>query len=131
VPPSAFWIGGKAWQAIRHDGVDPNAFGIMDMWGDWYVSGNLCLDVASLNKIELLPWDARLIAPRIADAVPDPQPVYDRMAAITLSASTRDARDVRHFYETTPEVQVSEAALTEIDEADRAGAGTGINPLAK
>ena len=27
------------------------------MWGDWYIRGNLALDVASLQKVELLPWE--------------------------------------------------------------------------
>ena len=129
VPSDAFWVAGKAWQACRAREVDPELFGIADMWGDWYVSGNLCLDVASLNKIELLPWDAALIAPQLA-STGDPQPLYDRMAAISLAASTRDARDVRHFYENTPEARLSDEAMRTIVQADAAGAGTGINPLA-
>jgi hypothetical protein len=129
VPTSAFWVAGKAWQACRAGEADPNTFGIMDMWGDWYVGGNLCLDVASLNGVELLPWDAGIIADQIKGAVPDTRPVFDRMAAISLAASPRDARDVRHFYESTPEVQVSEATLASIAEADAKGAGTGANPL--
>lgn len=129
VPHSAFWLAGKAWQQCRAGSADPAAFGIADMWGAWYISGNVCLDVAALNRIELLPWDARIIVDQLK-AVGDPPSLYDRMAAISLAASTRDARDVRYFYETTPEVQVSEAALREIAEADAQGAGTGANPLA-
>ncbi|MEX2225097.1 MAG: transglutaminase domain-containing protein [Dehalococcoidia bacterium] len=129
VPASAFWVAGKAWQKCRSGEADPDTFGIGDMWGEWYVSGNLCLDVAALNKIELLPWDARIIREQL-EGVGDRPSIYDRMAAISLAASTRDARDVRHFYATTPEVQVSDDALRGIDEADREGAGTGANPLA-
>jgi len=129
VPHSAFWLAGKAWQKCRDGDANPDTFGIMDMWGEWYVVGNLCLDVAALNKVELLPWDARLIAGQLS-AVGDPPSLYDRMAAISLAASTRDARDVRYFYETTPEVQVSEATLREIADADAKGVGTGANPLA-
>jgi hypothetical protein len=129
VPHSAFWLAGKAWQACRAGDADPDAFGIADMWGEWYVVGNLCLDVAALNRVELLPWDARIIAEQLS-AVGDPPSLYDRMSAISLAASARDARDVRHFYETTPEVQVSATTLQEIAHADAQGAGTGANPLA-
>lgn len=35
----------------------PESFGIFDMHGLWFVRGNLVRDVASLNKVELLPWN--------------------------------------------------------------------------
>jgi hypothetical protein len=131
VPPGAFWVAGKAWQACASREADPELFGIADMWGQWYIVGNLCLDMASLNKIELLPWDAPIVVDRLKEAGIDSDRTYDRLAAITLTASTRaDATDVRHFYRTTPEVQVPEAALRSIEEADSAGTGS-INPLAE
>ena len=57
IPPGQFITGGKAWQMCRTEQADPNKFGIFDMHGLWFVRGNLVRDLASLNKMELLPWD--------------------------------------------------------------------------
>ena len=57
IPPGQFITGGKAWQMCRAGQSDPNKFGIFNMHGLWFIRGNLVRDVASLNKIELLPWD--------------------------------------------------------------------------
>lgn len=58
VPRDQFIVGGQAWQMCRAGQADPDTFGIADMKGLWFVRGDLVRDVASLNKIELLPWDA-------------------------------------------------------------------------
>ncbi len=57
VPRDQFIVGGKAWQMCRSGEQDPDKFGIFDMHGLGFVRGNLVRDVASLNKMELLPWD--------------------------------------------------------------------------
>src|SRR6185295_1923856 len=57
VPRDQFIVGGKAWQMCRSGEQDPDKFGIFDMHGLGFVRGNLVRDIASLNKMELLPWD--------------------------------------------------------------------------
>lgn len=57
MPPGRFLIAGDAWQKCRRGEADPEAFGIFDMHGLWFIAGNLVRDLLSLNKIELLPWD--------------------------------------------------------------------------
>src|SRR5690349_9582217 len=57
VPRDQFIVGGKAWQMCRSGAQDPDKFGIFDMNGLGFVRGNLVWDVASINKMELLPWD--------------------------------------------------------------------------
>ena len=52
-----FWVAGQAWQRCRRGEEKPEDFGILDMWGLWFVQGNLIRDLAALCKIELLPWD--------------------------------------------------------------------------
>jgi hypothetical protein len=58
VPDDKFLVAGKAWQLCRTGGADLDAFGIGDLHGLWFVRGNLVRDLASLNKVELLPWDS-------------------------------------------------------------------------
>jgi Transglutaminase-like superfamily len=75
-PPGRFLTGSEAWIAARTGEVDPNRFGILDMWGLAFISGNVISDFACLNKVELLPWDAwgMMIGPH--------DTVTDEMAAV-------------------------------------------------
>ncbi len=57
-PPRRFLTGSEAWAAARAGAVDPEQFGIFDMWGLAFIRGNVVSDLACLNKVELLPWDA-------------------------------------------------------------------------
>lgn len=58
--PGAFLTGGEAWTLIREGGADPETFGVAGTdhaWGIAEVRGNAIRDLASLNKVEALPWD--------------------------------------------------------------------------
>jgi len=57
-PPGRFLSADEAWAAARAGKVDPNLFGIFDMWGLSFIAGNVLSDFACLNKVELLPWDS-------------------------------------------------------------------------
>jgi hypothetical protein len=62
VPRDRFLVAGKAWQAIRAGEADPKTFGLHPpqegpMFGEWFVAGNIRLDLAALNKVETLLWD--------------------------------------------------------------------------
>ena len=58
-PRNKFIIAGDAWQMCRSGGADPAAFGLTHahLQGLWFVAGNVLRDLASLNKMEMLPWD--------------------------------------------------------------------------
>ena len=90
VPRDQFIVGGKAWQMCRSGEQDPDTFGIFDMHGLGFVRGDFVRDVASLNKMELLPWDCWGVI--LADSLdkPDDLTALDEMAALT-------ARDVPNF----------------------------------
>jgi hypothetical protein len=57
-PPGKFLTGAEAWIATRAGDLDPSLFGIFDMWGTAFIGGNVLSDLACINKVELLPWDA-------------------------------------------------------------------------
>jgi Transglutaminase-like superfamily len=60
VPRDQFLVGGRAWQMCRTDEADPNSFGVAgfgEMKGLPFVRGNLILDLAAQNKMEMLNWD--------------------------------------------------------------------------
>jgi hypothetical protein len=85
VPPGQFLPGGQAWQLCRSRQADPDLFGIFDMHGLWFVQGDLLRDLASLNKMELLPWDCwGLIDAEDKDLSADDLALLDCAAALTL-----------------------------------------------
>jgi len=57
VPREQFLVAGDAWQRCRDGRADPGAFGILDMYGLWFIAGNVIRDVAALNDRVMLPWD--------------------------------------------------------------------------
>lgn len=57
MPPGKFLLAAQAWQLCRRGEDDPNRFGIFDEGGFWFIASNMIRDLASLNKVEMLPWD--------------------------------------------------------------------------
>ena len=59
VPRDRFLVAGDAWHACRSGGADPQTFGVgsADLWGLEEVMGAVFLDLAALQKVELLPWN--------------------------------------------------------------------------
>ena len=57
MPPGMFLNAAEAWQHCRSGDEDGQRFGILDMWGEWFIAGNVGRDFAALNKVEMLPWD--------------------------------------------------------------------------
>ena len=54
-----FVTAGHAWQAWRRGDLDAGHCGLsaINEHGAHWIAGNLRLDLASLNKVEMLPWD--------------------------------------------------------------------------
>ena len=54
-----FVTAGHAWQAWRRGALDAGRCGLSAIGehGAHWIAGNLRLDLASLNKVEMLPWD--------------------------------------------------------------------------
>lgn len=85
VPADVFITGGRAWQLCRAEEAEPDRFGIgpnaQEVRGWWFIRERLQLDVAALNKVELLCWDG--IA-GLSETVPADQAILDEMAALSL-----------------------------------------------
>lgn len=57
VGPEHFLTGPRAWILCRQGKADANLFGIFHWWGYDYLGCNLILDVNSLLKTPMQPWD--------------------------------------------------------------------------
>jgi len=106
VPRDQFLPGGEAWRLCRAGLADPDKFGIFDMHGLWFVRGNLVRDVASLNKIELLPWDCwGLVDAREEDLSAADLALLDRAAELTCG-DVPEWELVRQLYESDERFRV-------------------------
>ena len=114
VPRDQFIVGGKAWQMCRSGEQDPDAFGIFDMHGLGFVRGDFVRDVASLNKMELLPWDCWGVI--LADSLdnPDDLTALDEMAALT-AGDVPNFEIVRARYESDERFCMNGTLLSYID----------------
>jgi hypothetical protein len=84
VPRDQFIIAFDAWQCCRTGAADPATFGIFDESGVWFIAGNVLRDFASLNNMEMLPWDVWGPMPEPDETIsPDKFALFDRLAALT------------------------------------------------
>ena len=96
VPRDKFLVAGDGWQLCRTGKLDPATFGILDMWGLWFIASNVIRDVAALNNHEMLPWDvwgamtlkdSELdlgLIDRLAVLTHDPDRHFDELRAVYL-----------------------------------------------
>ncbi|KFG01121.1 hypothetical protein IQ62_09440 [Streptomyces scabiei] len=88
VPRDRFLVAGKAWRAIREGGADPRSFGLHPpeegpLHGEWFVAGNVRLDLADLNKVETLLWDVWGTETEAGQELVDPvRELYDEVARV-------------------------------------------------
>lgn len=109
VPRDQFIVGGAAWKMCRSEQANPSQFGIFDMHGMDFVKGDFLRDVASLNKVELLPWDCwGLIFTDFITLPPDDLSMLDRLAELTCT-DVPDFEAVRQIYESDPRLRVGDS----------------------
>ena len=94
MPRDQFLVAGDAWQRCRAGTADPDAFGILDMHGLWFIASNVIRDVAALNDHVMLPWDVwgamvrtdpeidRALIDRLADMTVEPDRHFGELRAI-------------------------------------------------
>ncbi|MDO8433273.1 MAG: transglutaminase-like domain-containing protein [Candidatus Binatus sp.] len=102
VPHDRFIIAGDAWQTCRSGRAEASNFGLSmvpGLKGMWFIAGNVLRDLASLNRAEMLPWDAWGLMPKDdASLADESMPVLDRAAALTIAGDDAFAQ-VRALYD--------------------------------
>ena len=106
VPRDRFIIAGDAWQQCRSGRAEAGRFGILDMHGLWFIAGNVVRDLASLNRMEMLPWDVwGLMDINDAALTAEKKALLDRVAALTLAGDNAFA-EIRKIYESDDRLRV-------------------------
>ena len=65
IPHDLFLDAGRTWKEFRKGIHEPNRFGIADWRGEIFVLNKLLMELASLNKIEVLAWECWGICSKI------------------------------------------------------------------
>lgn len=102
VTPNEFLTGGHAWQAWRRGELDAGRCGLsaIDEFGSFWIAGNLRLDLASLNKVEMNPWDVWGAGWEPGEEPTDEQlELFDAVAELTVDPDARFA-ELRERYDT-------------------------------
>ena len=90
VPDDQFVRGGRGWLMCRHEGADPNQFGIsvhLPMRGAVFTVTEMLLDLAALNRTEMLCWDSWGIVSKVESLTEDDERFLDELAEATLDNS--------------------------------------------
>jgi hypothetical protein len=108
VPRDRFIIAGDAWQKCRTGGADPSKFGLTHIHesGLWFIAGNVLRDLASLNRMEMLPWDVWGMMDMNDEALTsEKKALIDRVAALTIAGDDAFA-DLRAIYDSDDRLRV-------------------------
>jgi hypothetical protein len=103
-----FVTAGAAWQAWRRGDLDAARCGLsgIDEHGAHWIAGNLRLDFAALNKVEMLPWDVWGAHWEPGERPTDAQlALFDGVAELTAHVDDR-FHDVRERYATDEQLRV-------------------------
>jgi len=108
VPRDRFVIAEDAWQMCRAGRSDANLFGLTQIneAGLWFIAQNLVRDLASLNRMEMLPWDVWGMMPEPDDEFSaEAMAMLDRVAALTLIGDD-GFPEIRKIYESEESLRV-------------------------
>ncbi len=130
-----FVAASDAWRKCRSGELDPGRFGIgfVDLRGLWFVAGSLVRDVAALNKVEMLPWDAWGAQPPPDHELDDEQLAYFDALAETLRDPDASFDSLRRSFATTRDFasrrRCSTPCWTVPKKSSPASEGIGPSPL--
>jgi hypothetical protein len=97
---SEFVTAGHAWRAWRRGELDAGRCGLsaIDEHGAHWIAHNLRLDLASLNKVEMLPWDVWGAGWEPGDEPSDELlEIFDSVAALTVDPDSNFAELRRRY----------------------------------
>ncbi len=120
VPRDRFLVAGDAWALCRTGGADPMTFGVAgtENWGLIEVLGDLLLDLAALQNIELLPWGWYGLAKEDGAAENEAE-LIDGLARMSSSADAGALEELRRITAADPRLAVPAETLAAIVAADQ------------
>lgn len=108
VGPEQFLTAGHAWRAWRAGDLDAGRCGLSAIpeHGAFWIAGNLRLDFASLNKVEMLPWDVWGLGWTSEEEPTDAMlATFDSVAELTIDPDAR-FHELRDRYESSASLRM-------------------------
>ena len=108
VQPDEFIVAGRAWTAWRNGETDAARYGLSSIneQGAFWIAGNLRLDFAALNKVEMLPWDVWGAGWAPDQPIPEDLSRFDTMATLTADPDEHLA-ELQAMYQTDDAVRMT------------------------
>ena len=94
LPYEQFLDAGRTWLKFRKGDVPPENFGIFEWRGEMFALNKLIMDLASLNKVEVLAWESWGICGKIANIKKLGYDIFDELAE-----NISQINDPRVFFE--------------------------------
>lgn len=104
-----FLVAGKVWLGAKNDQYNPDIYGVkaINIKGLWFIRADVYRDLASLNKIELLPWDyTKYYDQRISELSEIDLLLTDQIANI-ISQEDVNFTKTQQLYRDNPKLQVT------------------------
>lgn len=104
-----FVTAGHAWRAWRAGDLDADRCGLtsIDEHGAFWIAGNLRLDLAALNQVEMLPWDVWGLGWEPGEEpTAEMLDAFDSVAALTVDPDAR-FDELRDRYESDPSLRMN------------------------
>jgi hypothetical protein len=131
IPAGKFLVSGEAWRLCRSKpeeakrfgiSANPRDFGLENLYGLWFVRGNLLRDFAALNKVETVPllirlgkkltWESwRLVAAQDSELSPVDYELLDKVAEFSCDPD-RHFEELRAFYQSNIDLQPPEDIIS-------------------
>ena len=103
---------------MRAGDVDPSTMVLspLGLSGAWFVAGNVMLDVAALNKEEMLPWEKWSVGRELGPGAPVPADLAARFDAIASQlAGAADGARAAQVYAEHPWLRVTPTIVSFAD----------------
>lgn len=104
-----FLVAGKVWLGAKNGQYNPDIYGVkaINIKGLWFIRADVYRDLASLNKIELLPWDyTKYYDQRISELSEIDLLLTDQIASI-ISQEDVNFTKTQQLYRDNPKLQVT------------------------
>ena len=120
ITPDEFVTAAHAWRAWRRGELDANRCGLsgIDLHGSFWIAGNLRLDLAALNKVEMLPWDSwgKGWGPG-EEPTEEHLRLFDSVAELTIDPDS-SFDELRQRYETDDKLRMPGTVFNELRERE-------------
>jgi hypothetical protein len=110
VPHDKFIFAADAWNKCRSTSTEVYKFGLLkqEVYGLWFIAGDIMRDFAALNKVEVLPWDAWGTMPfPYQKLTVEELNIYDSLAKLTFDPESNFER-IQTIYENDIGLRVSQ-----------------------